>query len=69
MEAISIAWFFAWQLWLTALSLIEGHPMHRVIFRALILMGALALLGCERSSPFGKPEQPTKSSAERVWSP
>ncbi|MFB9981162.1 hypothetical protein ACFSQQ_19915 [Mesorhizobium kowhaii] len=69
MEAISIAWFFSWQLWLTALSLIEGHPMHRVIFRTILLMGALALLGCERSSPFGKPEQPAKSAAQVVISP
>jgi hypothetical protein len=69
MEAISIAWFFSWQLWLTALSLIEGHPMHRVIFRTILLVGALALLGCERSSPFGKPEQPAKSAAQVVISP
>ena len=69
MEAISIAWFFSWQLWLTALSLIEGHPMHRVIFRTILLLGALALLGCERSSPFGKPDQPAKSAAHVVWSP
>jgi hypothetical protein len=69
MEAISSAWFFIWQLWLTAMSLIEGHPMHRVILRTIILLGALALLGCERSSPFGKPDQPAKSSAHGVWSP
>jgi hypothetical protein len=69
MEAISIAWFFIWQLWLTALSLIEGHPMHRVIIRTLILVAVLALLGCERSGPFDKPGQPAKSSAGAMWSP
>lgn len=69
MEAVSIAWFFSWQLWLTALCLIERRSMRSVIFRAVVLLGSLALFGCERSSPFGKPEQPAKAAVERVLSP
>ncbi len=30
----------------------------------LLVAGSLVLFGCERSSPFGKPEQPARSAVE-----
>jgi len=69
METISIAGFFNWPAWLTAVRLTEGRPMRSLIFRILLLVGgSLVLSGCERSSPFGKPEQPVKSAVEVVAS-
>lgn len=39
--------------------------MRSLIFRLMLLAaGSLALFGCERSSPFGKPEQPAKSAVQ-----
>ena len=69
METISIAGFFNWPVPRTAVGLIEGRPMRSLIFRMLLLVaGSLVLFGCERSSPFGKPEQPVKSAVEVVAS-
>lgn len=63
MEAISTAGFFRWQVRLTAVCLIEGRPMRSLIFRMMLLVaGSLVLFGCERSSPFGKPDQPARSA-------
>ena len=44
--------------------------MRGLIFRMLLVVaGSLALFGCERSSPFGKPEQPARSAVGTVTSP
>lgn len=67
MEAMAIALLFSWQLWLTALSFIERDPMPRVVFRSVLLLALVTLIGCERSSPFGKPDPYVNSREAASW--